>query len=542
MSNILSAVMGQVNFLVGDVPGNTKKIIGSVQAALERGPVDVIVFPELALTGYPPEDLLLRSDLYKQIEQAIAELLQENFPCHVIFGFPNKTESGLFNSAAIIQRDQIIAIYNKQHLPNYGVFDEKRYFSNGSKPCVIEVKGFKLGIEICEDLWRVGPTEQLKQLQVDAILSLNASPYDFHKSTEREQIIAARIQEVAVPILYIHCLGGQDELVFDGGSFVMDAAGVKQIQADFFQEALIPVQLTKSGEEIKLHSDVNKPELSQEQHIYEALKYAVKDYVEKNNFPGIVLGLSGGIDSALVLTIAVDALGADRVEAILMPSRYTAKMSIEDAESLAQNCNVQHRTISIEPTFKSFLTSLEGEFAGLAVDQTEENIQARCRGILLMAISNKKGSLVLTTGNKSEYAVGYATLYGDMSGGFAPLKDVPKTLVYALAKYRNSLGPVIPERIITRPPSAELAPDQKDEDSLPPYDILDQILEAYVELDQSLDEIVAHGFDHDTVKKVINLVVCNEYKRRQAAPGVKITRRAFGRERRYPITSGFKTQ
>jgi NAD+ synthase (glutamine-hydrolysing) len=453
----------------------------------------------------------------------------------VILGYPRQREDGLYNTAGCIHDGRIIDQYDKALLPNYSVFDEKRYFQTGGAPCVVTIAGMRVGITICEDIWYRQPARLAAEAGAELLVNLNASPFHKGKSLEREELLAKRALETGLPIIYVNLVGGQDELVFDGGSFVVNAQGHVVQRTTFFTESQ-PVVIFQEGyplgSEVIAHPD-------SEAEIYNALVLGVRDYVLKNGFSGAILGLSGGIDSALTLAIAVDALGADRVEVVSMPSRYTADMSNEDARLQADIMGVKFRSIPIEPAFNAFLGMLEKEFAGLAEDTTEENIQARCRGIILMALSNKTGRMLLTTGNKSEMSVGYATLYGDMAGGFAPIKDVPKTLVYQLSKYRNRGGEVIPRRVIDRPPSAELRPDQVDSDSLPDYDTLDAILLAYVEQDYSEEQIIAMGYDSHIVQRVVRLVDNNEYKRRQAPPGVRITRRAFGRDRRYPITSGF---
>jgi NAD+ synthase (glutamine-hydrolysing) len=534
----LRVVLGQVNLLVGDVLGNAGKVEAWARQARDDLHGDVIVFPELTLTGYPPEDLLLRPAIIRRCEEVLRGVARAIRGITVVVGYPEWGPEGLHNSAAVIQEGEIVAVYRKQYLPNYSVFDEKRYFVSGADPCVVSIRGIPVGITICEDVWFPGPVRQSVDAGAALLLNINASPYHRGRVTEREQNLRARVQEGSVPIVYVNLIGGQDELVFDGGSFVMDAQGNVTQRAPLFRE-LIQVARFEYREGRVRPISGQMPDLpSQDEKLYEALVLGVRDYIEKNGFPGAVLGLSGGIDSALTLAVAVDAIGAERVEAVMLPSRYTAPMSLEDAEREARVLGVDYRVIPIEPAFLAFLEILAGEFAGRAPDQTEENIQARCRGIVLMAISNKKGKIVLTTGNKSEVAVGYATLYGDMAGGFAPLKDVPKLWVYRLARYRNSISPVIPDRVLERAPSAELAPDQQDEDSLPAYSVLDPILEMYVEQDLSIDDIVAAGCDPETVRRVVAMVRRNEYKRRQAPPGVRITRRAFGRDRRYPITSG----
>jgi len=531
-------VIAQINPTVGDIVGNTDLIVTTATQARQRWHADLVIFPELTLLGYPPEDLLLRPGLQRRIEKAVESLKQRLQEVAILFGLPTFSEQGLYNSAMLLRGGEVLALYHKQQLPNYGVFDEKRYFIAGDQPCVVELKGLKLGITLCEDIWTADVAQQAKAAGAQLLLNLNASPFHWGKSAERRQVLQARVAETGLPLVYANQVGGQDELVFDGDSMLLNSAGEVVLQSCVFAEALLPFEVNAQGE-VQSLSDEVVPELEEEAATYHALVLGVRDYVRKNGFKGAVIGLSGGIDSALTLTLAVDALGADQVEAVMMPSRYTADMSLHDAEQEAECLGVLYRSISIEPLFKSFLTALEDEFAGLAADTTEENIQARCRGVILMAISNKKGKILLTTGNKSEMAVGYATLYGDMAGGFAPLKDVPKTLVYRLARYRNREQEVIPERVIVRPPSAELAPDQKDEDSLPPYAILDAILERFVERDESLQQMVAAGFEQEMVQRVMRMVVINEYKRRQAPPGVRVTRRAFGRDRRYPITSAY---
>ncbi len=536
----LRLVMAQLNMMVGDITGNANKIIAATRRARDELRADAIIFTELALTGYPPEDLLLRPDFHERVLRGMTEIRRQVRGIDVIVGYPRSDIGGLSNAASVIRDGQIIATYHKQHLPNYSVFDEKRYFVPDSLPCVFEINGVPVGITICEDVWMPDPVAQATAGGARLVVNLNASPFHAGKGREREIVVRQRIEENGVPIVYVNQVGGQDELVFDGESFVMNATGEVTQRASAFVEGLYPVDFTlRDGRPVPLPGSLAEP-LTGEQSVYHALVLGVRDYIEKNRFPGVVLGLSGGIDSALTLAIAVDAIGADRVEAVMMPSRYTAAISQQDAQAQAQAQGVAYHVIPIEPPFRVFLDSLAAEFAGRPPDVTEENIQARCRGIILMAISNKTGRMLLTTGNKSEVSVGYATLYGDMAGGFAPLKDVPKTMVYRLARYRNSIAPVIPERVITRPPSAELAPDQKDEDTLPPYAILDAILEMYIEQDKSPEDIVAAGFGDAVVRRVIAMVNRNEYKRRQAPPGVRVTRRAFGRDRRYPITSAYR--
>nr|WP_324256827.1 NAD+ synthase [Cellvibrio fontiphilus] len=536
----LSLILAQINTLVGDIPGNTAKVLATARDALTQGVVDAVIFPELTLTGYPPEDLLLRPSLALRIDRALGELMAANLPCALIVGYPRFRDGQLYNMAGVIANGQIIAEYAKQQLPNYQVFDEKRYFAAGDKPCVFDLKGVPTALGVCEDIWFVEPMQQAKAAGAKLMISLNASPYHQRKQMEREAILAQRAREGSMPVVYTNLVGGQDELVFDGSSVVVDAHGITQCRAPAFVEGNYAVVLDVASGEVQVPAQTCAPIPENTAAVYEALVMGLRDYVNKNRFKGVVLGLSGGIDSALTLAMAVDALGADRVEAVMMPFRYTSDLSKNDAADEAARLGVRYSSISIEPMYEAFMAALSDEFAGTKRDTTEENLQARCRGVLLMAISNKKGYLVLTTGNKSEMAVGYSTLYGDMAGGFDALKDVPKTLVFALSRYRNTISPVIPETVITRPPSAELAPDQKDEDSLPPYDILDRILELYVEQDCSAEAIISQGFAREQVERVVRLVDINEYKRRQAPVGIRISQRGFGRDRRYPITSGWK--
>ena len=541
MSERLRIAIAQINLVVGDVPLNVTKIVEAAAYARDELHADLVLFPELSLTGYPPEDLLLRPGLQRRVADGL-EQLKAVRGIALVVGYPEPQEERLFNSAAVICDGEVVALYRKQHLPNYSVFDEKRYFQAGTVATVFEFKGVRLALSVCEDLWHAGVMAQAKAAGAQLMLNLNASPFHSHKAQQREEVMRARLAEAAMPIVYCNLVGGQDELVFDGGSFVMDADGIIKTQARPFVEEIVPVEF-ELATSVRVVTGCCHAPLSEDERIYQAIVLGVRDYIEKNGFNGVVLGLSGGIDSALVLAIAVDALGPERVEAVRMPSRFTADMSMDDAELEAQALGVSCHTIAIEAPFESFLDVLSAEFAefqGQAWDTTEENIQARCRGIILMAISNKKHKMVLTTGNKSEMAVGYCTLYGDMAGGYAPIKDLPKLLVYRLARYRNTISPVIPQRVIDRPPSAELAPDQKDEDSLPSYDILDAILEMYVERDLCTEDIVAAGYDETVVQQVVRLVKINEYKRRQAPPGVRISQRAFGRDRRYPITSGYR--
>ncbi len=539
MSRTLRIAMAQINLLVGDVAGNAEQVIAAAIRARDELGAQAVLFPELTLTGYPPEDLLLRPDLHLRVLRVMEELKRRIEGIAVILGHPQHGVEGLFNAASVIANGELLGTYHKHHLPNYSVFDEKRYFVADGTPCVVEIAGVPMAITICEDIWLPGPVAAARAAGAQLILNLNASPFHLNKGRERERVLAQRVAECGLPIVYVNLVGGQDELVFDGDSLVVDASGQVVLRGEAFRDGLYAVDFAVDEGEVRPLASNTLPVLDEVASAYAALVLGTRDYIEKNGFAGVVLGLSGGIDSALTLAIAVDAIGPERVMAVMMPSRYTADMSIEDARLEAELLGVAHRVIPIEPMFNAFLAGLTTEFAGLPVDTTEENIQARCRGVILMALSNKMRRIVLTTGNKSEMAVGYATLYGDMAGGFAVIKDVPKTLVYRLANYRNTLSPAIPQRVIDRPPSAELAPDQKDSDSLPPYEQLDPILERYVEQDQSLEEIVAAGFEPQTVRRVLTLVDRNEYKRRQAPPGVRITRRAFGRDRRYPITSGY---
>jgi NAD+ synthase (glutamine-hydrolysing) len=538
---VLRIAVAQLNCVVGDIAGNAQQVVTQSRKAREELAADVVVFPELALTGYPPEDLLLRAELYERVARALTLICHETTGIDVVVGFPYRDTSGsTFNTCALLRGGEITARYFKQRLPNYGVFDEKRYFVAGRETCIVDIKGVPVALSICEDLWVEGPTRQAAQQGAQLLLNINASPYHLGKDSEREALLRDRARAGRFPIVYVNLVGGQDELVFDGSSLVTAADGSVAMRAPSFAEALYAVEFDIAPV-VKPRVSVIQPPLCPEESMYRALVLGVRDYVGKNGFQGAVIGVSGGVDSALTLAVAVDALGPERVEALLMPSRHTADMSVEDARAEAETLGVKYHVISIEPMFTAFLEALAGAFAGAAPDVTEENIQARCRGLLLMAWSNKREKLVLATGNKSEMAVGYATLYGDMAGGFAPLKDVSKTDVYRLATWRNATAAVIPQRVLDRAPSAELAPGQVDQDTLPPYAELDAILERYVERDQSPGEIVAQGFDSATVERVCAMVMRNEYKRRQAAPGVRITRRAFGRDRRYPITSGYQT-
>ena len=531
--------MAQQDFLVGAIDDNAGRIIEACRQATELQ-ADIVVFPELALTGYPPEDLLLRPHFVEDCDAAMQRILGEVRDVVAIVGHPARLDGELYNVATVIRDGEVMARYRKQHLPNYGVFDEMRYFTAGDDTCVITVRDVPVGITICEDIWQDGPVRQAATAGARLLVNLNASPYHAGKGFEREVLLEQRASETGLPVVYVNLVGGQDELVFDGGSLVLNAQGRVVQRAPSCVEGLYPVDFSVAAGQVTPLPGELAPHLDTVESIYRVLVLGVRDYIRKNGFPGAVIGLSGGIDSALTLAIAVDAIGADRVEAVMMPSRYTTDISREDALAEASALGIEYQEISIEPVFQAFLEALAETFRNSAADVTEENIQARCRGTILMAVSNKKGRMLLTTGNKSEMSVGYATLYGDMAGGFAPLKDVPKLMVYRLAEWRNALGAVIPQRVLDRPPSAELAPDQKDEDSLPPYAVLDPILEQYIEHDRSIEQIVAEGLDEAVDRRVAGMVDRNEYKRRQAPPGVRITRRAFGRDRRYPITSGFR--
>jgi NAD+ synthase (glutamine-hydrolysing) len=541
MSESLKIALAQVDLLVGDVRGNAAAVVAGARKARAELGAALVLFPELALSGYPPEDLLFHRGFRRQIEAGLAQVCAEAGDASVMLGFPEYTDAGIYNSAALIAGGKIAAIHRKAELPNYKVFDEKRYFDAGTQPTVVECRGFKVGLLICEDIWEPQAAQLARAAGAQLLAVINASPYEIHKQREREDIARARTRDVGLPLAYVNLLGAQDELVFDGNSFVMDAQGEVVMRAPPFAEGTWVAEFVRDarGKVVPRAGNV-AAELSDEASIYGALTLGVRDYVCKHGFPGVVIGLSGGIDSALTLALAVDALGKDAVQAVMMPSRYTSSMSLADAQEEAQTLGVKYSVLSIEGMFEATLATLKDEFAGRPADATEENIQSRCRMLLLMGLSNKTGRMLLTTGNKSEMAVGYATLYGDMAGGFAPIKDCSKLLVYRLASYRNSLSRVIPQRVIERAPTAELRHGQKDSDSLPPYEVLDPILEAFIEEDLSVDEIEARGFDRATIGRVLDLVKRNEYKRRQAPPGVRVSRRAFGRDWRYPITSGYR--
>jgi len=533
-------VLGQINPVVGDIEANQNKIIEAAFQAIKQWQADLILLPELCLSGYPPEDLLFRQEFLQQIKTSIKAIKKKNLNIVIVFGAPVIMKNGLVNAAVVVRPNQDNIYYAKQKLPNYGVFDEQRYFVSSESAKVFELNGFIFGLSVCEDIWFSEPTFQAVQAGAEIMLNINASPYHRSKTTDRIHQVTQRIAETSVPVCYVNQVGGQDELVFDGHSFVLDKNQQLKIMAAGHEEQLAAIELTPDGDIIALSESVEQE--TDTVQLYQSLVLATHDYVVKNGFDGVLLGLSGGIDSALVLAIAVDALGAEQVQAVMMPYQYTSKMSLTDAAKQAETMQVKYSQIPIHQVVEAFMAALKSEFSGLKRDTSEENIQARSRGVILMALSNKLGKMLLTTGNKSEMAVGYATLYGDMAGGFAPLKDVSKMRVYELARYRNTLSPVIPERVIERPPSAELAPDQIDSDSLPAYEILDQILERYIEMDQSITEIIQAGFTEHEVRRVTRLVDINEYKRRQSPPGVRVSSKAFGKERRYPISSGFRSR
>jgi NAD+ synthase (glutamine-hydrolysing) len=543
-SATFTVVMAQLNPLVGDIHGNTDLLLQRAREALAQHRAGMVVFPELVLTAYPPEDLLLRPGLDGRIKHALERICAAALPTCLVVGYPGREAGRQYNMLAVIDHGRILGTYKKQRLPNYQVFDEKRYFKRGTEPLVLDIAGMRMGFSICEDLWKPYTMAQAAAAGAQVMININGSPYHLNKVGERREVMRQRVLEGQMPLIYVNQVGGQDELVFDGASMALNADGSVAVQAAQYAEALLPVHLVHAGGQVVLQTGEQASLREPDAELYDALVLGLRDYVEKNRFRGVVLGLSGGIDSALTLALAVDALGKERVHAVMMPFTYTAQMSLEDAEAEATALGVQYHVLPIAPAYTSFMSILEEEFAGLPQDLAEQNLQARCRGVVLMALSNKKGYLVLTTGNKSEMAVGYSTLYGDMAGGFDVLKDVPKMQVYALSRYRNARDPhpVIPLRVIERPPSAELAPGQVDEDNLPPYPVLDRILELYIEHDRSAAEIVAEGFESAVVAKVLRLVDLNEYKRRQAPVGVRISKRGFGRDRRYPITSGWRLE
>ena len=531
----LKIAIAQINATVGDFAGNAQRILDFADRARAQG-ADLLLTPELSLCGYPPEDLLLRDDFCAACEHELALLASRVAGIAVLVGHPEKRAAHCYNAATLITDGTRVATYYKQRLPSYEVFDEERYFDSGEGPCVLTLKGVRCGVNICADVWEAGAADLARQAGAEVLLVLNASPYHIGKRERRTEVLRQRIASTGLPVVYANLAGGQDELVFDGGSFVLDSRGTLCCQLPQFEEALGIVDFV-DGEP---QAAAIAPAPCLEAEVYQALVLGVRDYLGKNGFPGAIIGLSGGIDSALTLCIAVDALGADKVRAVMMPSPYTAELSLAESREMVRLLGIRYDEIAIEPAMQTFAAMLEQQFAGLPADTTEENLQARIRGMILMAISNKTGSLVLTTGNKSEMAVGYCTLYGDMAGGFAVIKDIAKTLVYRLSRWRNTRSYAIPERIISRPPSAELKPDQTDQDSLPPYEVLDAIVEAYMEKDLSPRQIIAQGHAEADVRRVVHLLKISEYKRRQAPVGIRVTQRGFGKDWRYPITNRYR--
>lgn len=531
----MKLAIAQINCMLGDLAGNAAKILQYAEQARQQG-VQLLLVPELGLCGYPPEDLLLRSGFYRACAQTLFNLAERLSGIALVVGHPHEQAGKHYNAASLLRDGKVVATYLKHDLPNYAVFDEKRYFDHGSEPCTFELDGIRFALNICADIWEPDAARLAHDAGAQVLLVLNASPYAMRKQEARHRVIRERIAETGMAVIYANLVGGQDELVFDGGSFAMDRYGNLTAQCVRFDEALLVLDI---GADLCPIGEIAEA-IKEETGIYRALCLGVHDYIDKNRFPGVLLGLSGGIDSALTLAVAVDALGADRVYAVMMPSPYTAQISLDDSREMVKILGVRYDEFPIEATFQSYMAMLGGAFAGRETDTAEENLQARIRGTLLMALSNKFGSLLLTTGNKSEMTVGYATLYGDMAGGFAVLKDVSKTLVYRLARYRNTLGRVIPERIITRAPSAELRANQTDQDSLPPYDMLDAIMECYVEQNLSIPEIVARGYPEADVRRVVHLIRISEYKRRQSAVGIRITERSYGKDWRYPITMRYQ--
>jgi NAD+ synthase/NAD+ synthase (glutamine-hydrolysing) len=537
MNKSLSIAVAQLNFTVGDLAANADRIIGALEQARAAG-ADLLLTPELALSGYPPEDLLLRPDFYRACAREVRRISAHTHGITLVLGHPEERHGWRYNSASVFRDGELIAIYHKHLLPNYEVFDEERYFDRGLAACVFELRGLRLGINICADLWEPGPAELVRAEGADMLLALNASPYHMNKLQRRYEVLRSRVADTGLPVVYCNMVGGQDELVFDGASFALDADGAVAYQATSFEERIDIVHF-RDGRWIAGEKAVPR---SLEAEVYAALKTGVRDYLGKNGFPGAIIGLSGGIDSALTLCVAVDALGPDRVRAVMMASPYTAQMSLDDSRAMVAMLGVRYDEIPIEGAMNVFADMLAPQFEGLPADTTEENLQSRIRGMILMALSNKTGAIVLTTGNKSEMATGYATLYGDMAGGFAVLKDLYKTFVYRLSRWRNGVSPVMPENIISRPPSAELKPDQTDQDSLPAYEVLDAIIEAYMERDESPREIIARGLPEADVRRTVGMLKRNEYKRRQAPVGIRVTRRGFGRDWRYPITSRYQDE
>jgi len=539
MTKKISIALAQLDFVVGDISGNTELIIETSKKAKRQYNADLIVFPELSISGYPPEDLLHHSGFKKRILEASNKIQQKINGIDALVGYPEYQNGKIFNSCSVFSEKKELVRYRKEALPNYSVFDEKRYFESDDNSAIFLIKGKKIGINICEDIWQERAAIRSKEAGAELIIVINGSPYEKNGQEKREKVVKRLTEVTGLPFVYLNMIGGQDELVFDGSSFVMDKNGEIVYRAKSFEESLDLIEFEINDDGCSpLKSRVHKV-LPQVESIYKALVRGTRDYIEKHKFPGVVLGLSGGIDSALTLAIACDAIGSDKVRAVMMPYIFTSDMSRNDAEAQASLLNVQYDILPISTLYNSTIKLLRPIFMDAASDSTEENIQSRSRGIILMAISNKTGLMLLTTGNKSEMAVGYATLYGDMAGGFAPIKDCTKTMVKKLASYRNTISEVIPKRVIEREPSAELSENQKDSDTLPPYEILDPILEAFIEEDLSVEEIVDLGFDRTTVIRVLEMVKRNEYKRRQTPPGVRISNRAFGRDWRYPITSGY---
>jgi NAD+ synthase (glutamine-hydrolysing) len=540
MSDAVKVALAQIDLVVGDVAGNTAKIIDYAGKARDHDAADLVVFAELSVCGYPPEDLLFHAGLRHDVEDAVRRIRDQVFGIAILIGFPEYDNDHIYNACAVLRDGQVLAHYRKHLLPNYSVFDEERYFTAGRDAAVFTLNGVRIGLNICEDVWSPRPIAAARSAGAECVIAINGSPFEVRSQEHREDAVRKRISEVGIPVVYVNHVGGQDELVFDGGSFIMDADGQVTYRAALFEECMHTVVLEGTARGV-IPGAANVAETGDQiATVYRALVTGTHDYVMNHGFPGVIVGLSGGIDSALVVAIACDALGPDKVRAVQMPFRYTSTISQEDSAKQAETFGIQYDVIPIEPMYEATIGQLRPVLGDTEPDATEENIQARCRGLLLMALSNKTGRMLLTTGNKSEMAVGYATLYGDMAGGFAPIKDCSKTLVFELARYRNTLGEAIPERVITRPPSAELRPDQKDTDSLPDYDVLDPILAAFIEDDLSVAEITERGFDRAVVIRVLEMVKRNEYKRRQAPPGVRISSRAFGRDWRYPITSGYK--
>ena len=534
MNERLKVALAQLDFVVGDVAGNVERLVEHASRARDDLGADLVVFPELALSGYPPEDLLFHSGLRRRVTEGLESVRSRVRGIAILLGFPEYVDEGIYNSCVVFADGKQVAGYRKRLLPNYSVFDEERYFRAGRDATVFTLKGIRIGLNICEDVWAPEPAATARAAGAEVLVAINGSPYDWAVQKNREDIVRQRVAETRIPAIYLNMVGGQDELVFDGGSFAMDASGVVRYRARAFTESLDLVTLAAGAAGVDIQPGSIEPLATEDASVYGALVRGTRDYIRKNGFPGVILGLSGGVDSALTVAIACDAIGADNVRAVMMPFKFTSNMSQEDASEQAKMLGIRYDVLPIAPIYDSIVGQLDRIFGAADEGVAEENIQARCRGILLMAISNRTGRMLLTTGNKSEMAVGYATLYGDMAGGFAPLKDCSKTLVYRLARYRNSQGPAIPERVITREPSAELRANQRDTDSLPPYDVLDPILSAFMEEDLSVEEIVARGFDRAIVVRILEMVKRNEYKRRQAPPGIRISRRAFGRDWRYP--------